>query len=160
MIDDAESAALAERVAAAAVDSNVSVAAAESLTGGLIASRLAAAPDASSWFRGAIVAYSSQVKYDLLGVPVGPVVSETAARRMAAATADLMGADFSVSVTGVGGPDDQDGEPPGTVWVAVYGTGQTTATLLHLAGDPARICRDATFECLRLLLHRMPPARR
>ena len=159
MIDDAESAALAERVAAAAVDSSVSVAAAESLTGGLIASRLAAAPEASNWFRGAIVAYSSQVKYDLLGVPVGPVVSETAARRMAAATADLMGADFSVSVTGVGGPDDQDGQPPGTVWVAVFGTDRITATLLRLAGDPARICRDATFESLRLLLHRMAPAR-
>ena len=128
MSSDTESAALAERIAAAAVDGNVSVAAAESLTGGLIASRLAAAPEASNWFRGAIVAYSREVKYDLLGVPVGP--------------------------------DDQDGEPPGTVWVAVYGTGQTTATLLRLAGDPARICQDATFECMRLLLQHMPPARR
>ena len=61
------------------------------------------------------MAYSRQVKYDLLGVPVGPVVNETAARRMAAAAAELLGADFSVSVTEVGGPEAQDGQPPGTV---------------------------------------------
>ena len=158
MSDDRESVALAEHVATTAVDLGATVAAAESLTGGLIASRLAAAPEASSWFRGGIVAYSRQVKYHLLGVPLGPVVNETAARRMAAAAAELLDADFSVAVTGVGGPEEQDGQPPGTVWVAVYGTGETTATLLHLVGDPASICRDATFECLRLLLHNMSSA--
>jgi nicotinamide-nucleotide amidase len=158
MGDDGDAAALAERIAAVAVERGVTVAAAESLTGGLVASRLAAAPEASDWFRGAIVAYSRQVKYDLLGVPVGPVVSEAAARRMAVAAADLLGGDLSVAVTGAGGPEGQDGQPPGTVWVAVYATGETTVAVLRLAGNPAAICRDATIESLRLLLLHMPPA--
>ena len=63
---------------------------AESLTGGLIASRLVNVPGASAWFRGGVVAYDSQVKYDVLGVPAGPVVTESAAAAMAegAATGD------------------------------------------------------------------------
>ena len=56
---------------------------AESLTGGLIASRLVNVPGASAWFRGGVVAYHEQVKFDVLDVPVGPVVSEAAAAAMA-----------------------------------------------------------------------------
>jgi nicotinamide-nucleotide amidase len=98
---------------------NSMVAVAESLTGGELAARFASAPGAGDWFRGGIVAYASDVKYDLLDVPVGPVVSEAAAAAMAAGACRLLGADVSVAVTGVAGPDDQDGEPPGTVWLAL-----------------------------------------
>ncbi|MGH3501875.1 MAG: CinA family protein [Nocardioidaceae bacterium] len=99
---------LASEIATAATEQRVTVAVAESLTGGLVASSLAAAPGASRWFRGAVVAYASEVKHELLAVPAGPVASEQAARAMAAAVADLLGADLTLAITGVGGP----GLPP------------------------------------------------
>ena len=66
---------------------------AESLTGGLIASRLVNVAGASSWFRGGVVAYDSQVKFDVLGVPTGPVVTESAAAAMAEGAARVTRAD-------------------------------------------------------------------
>ena len=86
---------------------------AESLTGGLIASRLVNVPGASSWFRGGVVAYDSQVKFDVLGVPTGPVVTESAAAAMAEGAARVTGADVGLGITGVAGPDDQEGVAPG-----------------------------------------------
>ena len=85
---------------------------AESLTGGLLASRFARAPAASEWFQGGVVAYASSVKFDLLGVPGGSVVSERAATAMVAAAARMFEAAVGLAVTGVGGPERQDGEPP------------------------------------------------
>ena len=69
---------------------------AESLTGGLIASRLVNVAGASSWFRGGVVAYDSQVKFDVLGVPAGPVVTESAAAAMAEGAARVTGADVGL----------------------------------------------------------------
>jgi PncC family amidohydrolase len=77
---------------------------AESLTGGMLSSFLAAAPNASEWFRGGIIAYSRAVKRDVLHVRPGPVVSEGAALDMARGAADLLGAAITIGVTGVGGP--------------------------------------------------------
>ena len=88
---------------------------AESLTGGLIASRLVNVPGASKWFRGGVVAYDSQVKFDVLGVPRGPVVTEPAAAAMAEGAARVTGADVGLGITGVAGPDDQEGVAPGHV---------------------------------------------
>ena len=92
---------------------------AESLTGGLIASRLVNVPGASSWFRGGVVAYDSQVKFDVLGVPAGPVVTEPAAAAMAEGAARVTGADVGLGITGVAGPDDQEGVAPGTIFVGL-----------------------------------------
>jgi nicotinamide-nucleotide amidase len=77
---------------------------AESLTGGLIASRLTAVPGASDVVRGSVVSYASEVKHDLLGVPDGPVVTEEAAAAMAEGACRVLGCDVSVAVTGVAGP--------------------------------------------------------
>src|SRR6202035_5350359 len=85
---------------------------AESLTGGLIASRLVNVAGASSWFRGGVVAYDSQVKFDVLGVPEGPVVTAEAAEAMASGVRKLLGSDIGLSVTGVAGPEEQDGPAP------------------------------------------------
>jgi nicotinamide-nucleotide amidase len=90
----------------------------------------------SDWFRGGVVAYSSLVNYDLLGVPEGAVVSGTAARAMASGACRVLKADAAVAVTGVGGPDHQDGEPPGTVWAATWPDQLGGAVLLRLAGSP------------------------
>lgn len=106
----------AERISVAARDRKLTIATAESLTGGRISAVLGAAPSSSEWYRGSIVAYASSVKHGLLQVPDGPVVSEPSARAMVTSVAELLGADLAVAVTGAGGPQSQDGQPPGTVW--------------------------------------------
>lgn len=125
---------------------------AESLTGGLVASRLAAAEGASRWFRGAIVAYATTVKHDLLAVPSGPVVSAPAAAAMAESTSRLLGADVCLALTGAAGPDPQDGQPPGTVYVAVHADGGTAVQRWQVPGaGAAEICAAATERALALL---------
>jgi len=131
------------------------LAVAESLTGGLLASAFARASGSSQWFRGGIVAYSSEVKHDLLGVPGGPVVSGTAARAMAGGVARLLGADVAVAVTGVGGPDPQDGEPPGTVWAATWPGRLGGAVLLRLSGSPESICEQVCAHTVRMVRERL-----
>ncbi|QYG95396.1 CinA family protein [Iamia sp. SCSIO 61187] len=137
---------LAQDVADAVRDRTLTVAVAESLTGGLLANALARAEEAGSWFRGGVVAYASEVKHEVLRVRPGPVVAEDAAAEMARHVAATLGADVGVAVTGVGGPDEQDGQPPGTVWMAVsLRPGPTTTHLHRFAGEPADIC-DATVH--------------
>jgi nicotinamide-nucleotide amidase len=129
---------------------------AESLTGGLVASRLVNVVGASAWFRGAIVSYASEVKYDVLGVPEGPVVSEAAARSMAEGARRVLGADVGLAITGVAGPDPQDGEGPGTVYVGLALPGQPTeAVTLWVPGDRDRIRQYATISALDLLRRRL-----
>jgi nicotinamide-nucleotide amidase len=131
------------------------LAVAESLTGGLLANAFARASGSSEWFRGGIVAYSSTVKHDLLGVPAGPVVSETAALAMARGAGRLLKADAAVAVTGVGGPDPQDGEPPGTVWVATWPAQLGSAVLLRLSGSPESICEQVCAQAVRMIRERL-----
>jgi nicotinamide-nucleotide amidase len=95
-----------------------------------------------------VVAYASEVKHDLLGVRPGPVVSEEAARDMAAGAARVLGADIGLALTGVGGPDPQDDQPPGTVWLAVHRDGDTRAELHCFPGGPAEVCDAA---CRRIV---------
>ena len=92
---------------------------AESVTGGLVAGRLTAVPGASDVVRGAVVSYASDVKFDLLGVPHGPVVSEAAAAAMATGVRRVLGADVGLALTGVAGPTEQDGMPAGTLCVGI-----------------------------------------
>ncbi len=134
---------------------------AESLTGGLVGSRLSAVPGASSWFRGSLVVYASEVKRQLLGVSPGPVVSESAALEMAVGAARVLGADVGLALTGVAGPDEQDGQPVGTVWVGVAGdaVGGPAATVLRLGryggGDREQIRQIANISALDLLRRRL-----
>jgi nicotinamide-nucleotide amidase len=129
---------------------------AESLTGGLVASRLVNVVGASSWFRGAVVSYASEVKYDVLGVPEGPVVSPEAAQAMAEGARRVLGADVGLAITGVAGPDAQDGQPPGTVYVGLALPGQPAeAAALSVPGDRDRIRQYATISALDLLRRRL-----
>ena len=125
---------------------------AESLTGGMIASALAQAHQASQWFRGSLVAYSTPVKHQLLGVPAGPVVSSDAATAMARSVRELLLADISVAVTGAGGPSAQDGHEPGTVFLAVDSGGREQAQRLNLPGEPATVCAAAALAALDALV--------
>lgn len=128
-----------------------SVATAESLTGGKVASFLAASPAAAEWFRGGIVAYADDVKHDLLGAPPGPVVSADCAVAMATAARRLLGADLAVAVTGAGGPEPQDGQPVGTVYFGIVNGGDTDVQHLLLDGDPEEIVARTTLHALHLL---------
>lgn len=151
--DDRSAAALARQVAQIATAQQISLAVAESLTGGLLSSALAQAPAASRWFHGGVVAYASHVKHDLLGVPAGPVVTADAAAAMAQQARTLLGADLAVSVTGAGGPDPQDGQPPGTVFFGLaHGSTATTTRHCFDAADPEQVCHDTVIHALQILL--------
>jgi nicotinamide-nucleotide amidase len=139
-------------VATQLIAQGVTLGVAESLTGGLIASRLVNVPGASAWFRGGVVAYHSQVKFDVLGVPVGPVVSEVAAAAMARGVCQVTGSDVGLGLTGVAGPDDQEGVAPGTIFVGLrLPDGSTSTRELHLPGDRERVRQYGAISALDLL---------
>ena len=117
----------------------MTLAVAESVTGGLIASRLVNVVGASTWFRGGVVSYASDVKFDVLGVPRGPVVSVDTAKAMAVGVRTLLGSDVALSVTGVAGPEEQDGQPAGTVFVGIALGDRVEHVELHLPGDRPRV---------------------
>lgn len=146
-------AAKARLVAELAVERGCTVAAAESLTSGHLASALGEAPDASVWFRGAVVAYAEAVKFDVLGVTPGPVITASCASEMASGVLDLLAAGIAVAVTGVGGPGRAEGVPSGTVFVALSRAGGVTECAeLHFPGPPEVVVRRATEACLDNLL--------
>ena len=129
---------------------------AESVTGGLVGSRLTNAVGASDWFRGSIVAYASEVKFDLLDVPEGPVVSAEAAEQMAEGARKRLGADIGLAVTGVAGPAEQDGQPVGTVFFGLaLGDGPALSAEVHLPGDRELIRQFATISLLDFLRRRL-----
>lgn len=133
----------------------LTVGVAESLTGGLVGSRLAETEGASQWFRGSIVAYDSEVKFDLLGVPEGPVVSPEAARAMAEGACGALRADVGLGVTGVAGPATQDDQPVGTVFMAVALAGRTDVREHHFPGDRSHVRQFATITLLDMLRRRL-----
>jgi len=139
-------------VAALLIRRGLSLGVAESLTGGLIASRLVDVPGASAWFRGGVVAYATEVKHAVLGVADGPVVSEPTARQMAEAARRVLGADVGLATTGVAGPEEQDGQRPGTVFVGLALPGvPTEVRALQLPGDRPQVRGYAVISALDLL---------
>ncbi len=128
---------------------------AESLTGGLIGSRLTDVPGSSRAFRGSVVAYAGDIKRELLGVPEGPVVSEEAVVAMATGVCRVLSADVSVAVTGVAGPDPQDGQEPGTVWMATCVDGEVEAVRILFPFDRTRTRQFTVISVLNLLRLRL-----
>ena len=141
----------------------LTLAIAESVSGGLAATRLSAVPGTRDVFRGALVAYASEVKFALLGVPGGPVVCEAAALAMAAGVRELLGADVGLATTGVAGPSEQDGQPMGTVFLGLALGEHVEARVVRLPGDPDRIRQYSVISVLDLLRRRLlegqPPRR-
>jgi len=139
-------------VAELLVERGLRLGVAESLTGGLIASRLVDVPGASRWFRGGVVAYDAGVKHGLLGVPPGGVVTAEAAAGMADGARRVLGADVGLGITGVAGPDEQEGVAVGTVFVGLALPGHDGVTIeLHLPGDRPRVRQYAAISALDLL---------
>ncbi|MFF0344787.1 CinA family protein [Kribbella sp. NPDC004875] len=143
---------LAGRIGEGAMARELRVAVAESLTSGAIATRLGAASNSSVWFAGAVVAYAAETKFRVLKVDRGPVANARCAVQMAKGCAELLGADLAVAVTGVGGPDPEEGHPPGTVYVAVSsGAGEVVDQHLF-EGGPSEVVAHATIAALEKLL--------
>jgi PncC family amidohydrolase len=159
-VDDAEAADDLEGLARAALHGlerrGATLAVAESLTGGLLGATLTAVPGASVAFLGGITAYANAAKASLLGVPAdllerAGAVSPDVAVAMAAGARDRFGATYGVALTGVAGPDEQDGRPPGTVHVAGVGPAGSEEVALALAGDRSSVRRQAVEQALRLV---------
>lgn len=130
----------------------VTVATAESLTGGQLAALFTSVPGASACFVGGVVSYATEVKVSVLGVSPTIIeeygaVSAECATAMASGARSLLSATYALATTGVAGPDSQEGHPAGHVWVACAGPGGVEAQLLSLDGDRAAIqsasCRGA-----------------
>ena len=128
---------------------------AESVTGGLMGARLTDVEGASGFFRGSIVSYDSEVKFELLGVPEGPVVSVDAAMAMAEGARRLLKADVGLAVTGVAGPAEQDGQPVGTIFIGLALDDAPEYAQLRLPGDRRRIREFTVISALNLLRQRL-----
>jgi len=149
------------------------IATAESLTGGLVGAALTAVPGSSEVYRGGVIPYATDLKTSLLDIPKltmnhGPVSAEVAAA-MAVNSAYLLNSDFGVATTGVAGPYPQDGQPVGTVFIAVFRRGRDGLEVLSSVerldlgsnnADPvakrADIREQAVVAALRLLLTAIP----
>ena len=137
-------------------DLGLTVATAESLTGGLVCAALTSVPGASSVVRGGVVAYASEVKATVVGVDAGVLaregaVSAAVAGELAARVRAVMGCDVGVSTTGVAGPDPADGRPPGTVFIGACGPWGILVEELSLTGNREQI-RAATVRAALTLL--------
>jgi len=129
---------------------------AESLTGGLVGARIATVAGASATFRGSIASYATEVKRAVLGVEADSVVSREAAVEMADGARRVLGCDVALSLTGVAGPDEQDGQPVGTVWFGLALPGHPTEAVSgRLPGDRERIRQFATISGLNLARMRL-----
>jgi len=129
---------------------------AESLTGGLIGARIASVPGASRVFQGSIASYATDVKRSVLGVTAEKVVSRESAEQMAEGAQRVLGADVGIAATGVAGPDEQEGQPVGTVWFALALPGlPVEAMSTRLPGDRERIRQFSTISLLNILRMRL-----
>ena len=128
----------------------------ESLTGGFIGARLANVPGASRVFRGAVASYATEVKRSILGVTAPLVVTEEAAKEMAVGARRALGASVGISVTGVAGPDEMEGQPVGSVWYGLAIPGhEPEAIHAQMPGDRERIRQFSTIGLLNLLRMRL-----
>ncbi|MGL5857809.1 MAG: CinA family protein [Angustibacter sp.] len=132
----------------------LTIAAAESVTGGLVTAALTDVPGSSAVVRAGVVAYATDIKHGVLGVDADLLERDGAvhpgvAEQMAVGVRNLTGADLGVSTTGVAGPDPQDGHDVGTVWIAVAGPGErVTVVDARAAGDRWAIRRATVRAAL------------
>jgi nicotinamide-nucleotide amidase len=133
------------------------VATAESLTAGMLAVALTDVPGASATYRGGLVTYATDLKASLAGVDPALLAAKGAvdpdvARQLAAGARDRLGASWGIALTGVAGPDPQDGQPVGTVFVGIAGPGGFAGVhRLDLSGDRSAIRTAATEAALEVL---------
>ncbi|MGI8963808.1 MAG: CinA family protein [Thermomicrobiales bacterium] len=149
---------LAARLQKLAIARGVTVATAESCTGGGIAREITRISGSSGYFLGSVVAYANDVKHRVLGVPNDVLenrgaVSEACARAMIVGVRSLMGADYAVSTTGIAGPlGGTARKPVGLVYIGVGSAGGAVAEEHVFPGDRAAVIEAATARALELLI--------
>lgn len=152
---------LAQKLVELLEQKNLKIATAESCTGGMVSTYITAVSGASKVFEMGLVTYSNRIKNEVLKVKnqtldtVG-AVSHNTAKQMAENICRLSGADIGVSVTGVAGPDSQDGYSAGTVFIASSFNGKTEATKLNIEPRDRNYVREnAVYEVLNLVINRL-----
>ena len=151
---------LATEIIRRLTEAGETLAAAESLTGGLVAAALTDVPGSSAAFRGGVVAYATELKADLLGVDAvmlrrhGAVYPPVAAA-MAQGVRARLGATYGVATTGVAGPEPSDGQPVGTANIAVSVADDTVVRTIALTGNRHEIRRLTVEHALGRLLGRL-----
>lgn len=155
---------LAAEVVRLLAERRLTLATAESLTGGGVGAALTSVPGSSAVYVGGVISYATRVKVELLEVPLeivygDGVVSASCARAMAAGVRRVLGADLAVSTTGVAGPDRQEGKAAGTVFVAVADVRGESVRPLSLHGDRAAIRAATTEAALELVSDRISAIR-
>lgn len=148
---EAEATEVASDVGTVLTQRGLTVAVAESLTGGKLANQFAATEGSGEWFAGGVVAYQSDAKHRVLGVPAGPVISKDAVVSMVEGVTALFGAEAGVAASGAGGPEGQEGQAPGTTWIAAGVSGAVEAELHHFSGEPLEILAQTQVHSLQLL---------
>ncbi len=148
---------LPEQLVALLVDRRATIATAESLTGGAVCSALVTVPGASAAVRGGIVAYSAAMKSRLLGVDpdvidAAGLVSSQVAQAMARGVREATGATYGLATTGVAGPEPHDGEPPGSVWLALDGPGVARSLHIAIPGDREAVRSGSVEAALALVI--------
>lgn len=144
-----------DRLSRVARKRDLRIAVVESLTSGGLAHEIGAGEGASNWFAGAMVAYMTDVKQHLLKVAPGvDPCSAECAEQLAVGGLELFAADICVSTTGVGGPDPEDGHPPGTVYLGWANQHQHGHEHLQLDGDPEEVLTATVDAASRLLRER------
>ncbi|SDB84378.1 competence/damage-inducible protein cinA [Raineyella antarctica] len=148
----------AVRVLGLLADAGQTLATCESLTGGLLGASLTSVPGASAAYRGGLVTYATDLKHVLAGVDQDDLdrdgaVAPGTALAMASGARERCLADWAVAVTGVAGPDEQEGRPAGTVFVAVARDGSAAVDQYRFDGDRHAI-RSRTVEAALRQLER------
>ena len=148
---DAATLRAATEVGAAARAQGVTVIAAESVTAGSVGQALAAAGEASEWFAGSLVTYMDLTKRTILGVEADDVFTAECARQMAAGALRASGAGVAVAITGVAGPDPEDGHEVGEVYICVGAADSLEVFEHRLSGEPVDIVDAAKLHALEHL---------
>lgn len=146
---------IGERLVEALREDGLTVAAAESLTAGLVTARIADVPGASDVLRGGVTTYATDAKASLLGLDpslLDHVVSQEVAEAMARAVRSLLGADVGIATTGVAGPAPLDGQPPGTAWISVSMADRSRSQLLRAEGGRSSVRAAVAEAALQLAL--------
>src|SRR4051812_20961836 len=135
----------------------MTIAVAESLTGGMVVAELVSVPGASAVVRGGGVTYATELKHALLGVDAdllaaGGPIQAAVAEQMAAGVRERLRADVGLATTGAAGPDPQDGHPPGEVWIAAATAAGVRSLRLELGGDRDAVRRETVGAALGIAL--------
>ncbi len=151
---------IAQKLVALLIERNMTVATAESCTGGLLAAQFTSIPGVSAVFAGGFVTYATPMKHKLLGVPrrvlkTQGAISKKTARLMAEGAAKKTGVDCALSITGNAGPDADEGKPVGLVYIGCFIDGKTTGRKFLFEGDRGSIRQQAADEAMQMLYRKL-----